>query len=594
MMNSKEALKNMIDAVKASTAISLLDSFIPKKMKAHGIRGLSVAVADENGALWTAGYGHADGSGKRPFDATTISSVGSVSKLITATAVMHLVQQRKVDLDAPILRYLPDFHPRDGGHDVSAVTVRLLLSHHSGLQSDDFKAWSHGTEMPPGYPRPYANSVSLASKTTLCAKPGSVMAYSNLGYSLLGLMVEKVSGKDFASYVREAILDPLGMDSSSFVIEGRFSSRYARGKRGLRKNVGFPLIRDMPAGAFLTSAEDMGKLLSAVISSANGTKCGPLAPSTQREMWSRQNNGVVLDLDFTIGLGWWLTPLQSMPGESIVQHGGDLDPFCAFAGVIPTRSLGVFVMANSAKGFGSLTLGNSVAADVLRVFATAKGGPAIAAEPPAPTTAPMPPDLAARLVGNYATPMGLLCIKKRGRTFAVKSVGKWMEGHYRTNGSFGLRAKVLGIELPIAALKELSLTPESVDGQTAIAFRACGTSLGVGLRVKPGTLSSAWLSRSGAWEPIDRERAPEIRRARLDLDRDTGLFLLSLRFQMGDLAHPLRVISDREAIFEGAGRNLGTAVNVVEENGAEVMTVFGVRFRKGKSSSIRKPLENTA
>ena len=578
----------MIDSVKAATAIGRLDSLIPKKMKAHAIRGLSVAVADENGPLWTAGYGYADGSGKRTFDPTTISSVGSVSKLITATAVMRLVQERRVDLDAPISRYLPDFHPGDGGHDVAAATVRLLLSHHSGLQSDDFNAWSNGTELPPGYPRPYANNVSLASKTTLCAAPGSVMAYSNLGYSLLGLIVEKASGKEFATYVRGAILDPLGMESSSFVIDERLSSRYARGKRGFRKDVRFSLIRDMPAGAFLTSAEDMAKFLSAVISSANGTECGPLAPSTQREMWSRQNDGVVLDLDFAIGLGWWLTPLQSLPGESIVQHGGDLDPFCAFVGIAPPRSLGVFVMANSAKGFGSLTLGNGVAADVLREFARAKGGPAMAAEPPAPAHAPMPPDLAARFVGNYATPMGLLSIKKRGRTFAVKSVGKWMEGYYRTNGSFGLRAKVLGVELPIAALKELSLTPESVGGQTAVAFRACGTLLGVGLRVKPGTPSSAWLSRSGAWAPIERERAPEIRRARLDLDRGTGLFLLSLKFQMGDLAHPLRVISDREAIFEGAGRNLGTTVSVSEENGVEVMTVFGVRFGKGKSARTRK------
>jgi CubicO group peptidase (beta-lactamase class C family) len=564
----------------AGDAAGRLTSFIKTQMKRKGIRGLSLAVADGSGTLWSAGFGLADGTGKRAFDATTISSLGSVSKLITATAVMRLVQEGKIDLDAPVSRYLPDFQPGDGGYGLSAVTVRLLLSHHSGLQSDVFRGFSLGPDRPDGYPRLYADNASLASKTTLCAAPGSVMSYSNLGFSLLGLMVEKVSGKDFAVFVREIILDPLGMDSSSFLFDERLASRYAQGKAGRRTNVSIPYIRDLPAGAFLSTAEDMGKFLSAVISSAKGASRGPLEPPIQREMWRRQNEAVALDLDFSIGLGWWLTGLSSLPGESLVLHGGDLDPFCAFLVVSPARSLGVFVMATSVKGFGSLTLGDGIAAQALREFAALRGGPPVREKPAAPAPAPMPRGLAAALAGDYATPLGLVSIKPRGKVLAVKTNGKWVQGYYRTDGSFGLRAKVLGIELPIPILKELSLSPERLGDETAIAFRTLGISMGVGRRAAPFAPSPAWLARVGVWVPTERETAPEIRRASLSLDRATGLFLLNLRFQMGELAHPLRPTSDREAVLQGSGRNLGTTIRVTCDGAVETLTAFGVSFRK--------------
>jgi CubicO group peptidase (beta-lactamase class C family) len=561
--------------------IARLSSSITKEMRRLGIRGLSIAVADDRGMLWSTGFGLADGSGKRAFTSTTISNIGSTSKLFTSTAIMRLVQDGKIDLDAPISRYLPEFRPRNGGYDLSAATVRLLMTHHSGLQSDIWMGFMSGAQIPAGYPRPYMNNALLASETSLSAAPGTVFSYSNLGFSLLGLIVEKVSGQDFPSYIHDSILAPLGMDSSSFLIEERFRDRYAFGKMGLKKNLGIPYIRDIPAGSFNSSAVDMGRFLTAVIASAAGSEGGPLAGATQREMWTRQNAGVDLDFDFSIGLAWWIMKLPSPPGELLVGHGGDLDPFCSFLIIDPARSLGVFLMVNSVKGVGSFSLGG-IAAEALRAFGQAKGGPSFAAPLPAPAPASLPAALATRLEGNYATSMGILRIRKKSSELAVQVFGKWLEGYRRTDGSIALRAKILGIALPIPILKEIHITPESLNGETLIALRICGIPIGIGRKIEAGTPRPAWRARVGKWVRMERESAPFLKRAALLVDRDTKHFLLSTTILGQTGKYPIRTVSDDEAILEGSGRNLGSAIYIAHEGGTEILIVFGVRFRKKK------------
>ena len=579
-INSSASSGHVIAKGDTDSAIARLSAYIPKEMKARGIRGLSIAVADASGTIWTSGFGWADGSGKRPFASTTISNIGSTSKLFTATAIMRLVREGQVDLDSPVYKYLPDFKPHDGGYDVSAVTVRLLLTHHSGLQSDNWMGFISGVKPPTGYPRPYMHNALLASETRLCAAPGTVFSYSNLGFSLLGLIVEQVSGKDFSSYVAETILAPLGMDSSSFLIEERFRGRYARGKMGFKKNVAIPYIRDMPSGSFNSSAEDMGRFLTAVLASADGLENGPLTGATQREMWRRQNSGVALDFDFSIGLGWWLMEIPFLPNERVVGHGGDLDPFHSLLIVDPARSLGVFMMVNSAKGLGSFSLGG-IAAEALRAFGEVKGGPSFASPLAAPRPAPLPTDLASRLIGNYATPMGLVRVRGKGSVLAILVFGRWLEGYYRTDGSIGLRAKMLGIELPISVLKEISITPESLGDQTVLALRASGVILGIGRKVEAETPRPAWLARVGMWVRTEAEPAPMLKGAAISFDRSMGVFLLSLKMQMPS-TFLLRVISDDEAITSGSGRNLGSAIRVAPEGGIEILKVFGVKFRKKK------------
>ena len=203
-------------------------SLILRAMKKDAIPGLSIVVSDANGILFTEGFGKADKDGKA-FTADTLSAIGSVSKLFTATAIMNLAQEGKLDLDAPVSHYLPDFKPRTWGPSPDGITVRNLLCHESGLQSDVLEDWNPGGLFRDQADRPYADNAKIASNTTICYEPYTINSYSNFGYSILGLIVESASGMSFNDYVVKEVLTPIGMDSSSFTFRKDLTERYAQG-----------------------------------------------------------------------------------------------------------------------------------------------------------------------------------------------------------------------------------------------------------------------------------------------------------------------------------------------------------------------------
>ena len=573
-------------------AAERVSAFIPGEMKARGIAGLAIAVSDEEATLWSAGFGLADRSTGRKFDAATISNIGSISKIFTATAIMKLAQEGKLDLDAPVSTYLPDFAPRPGPadpalpgkFDATGVTIRGLLTHHSGLQGDYLANFMGGAKKPEGYPRPYAANAVLASQTRLCAPPGQIMAYSNLGYSLLGLVVERVSGSDFAAYVSEEILKPLGMTSSSFLIEERFSDRYARTPAG-SPVAEIPYIRDMPAGSLNASAEDMGRFMTAVLASVSDPGPGPrtvpqlLSSDTQKSMWVRQNASSDLDFDFSIGLGYWLVDIGNLPGTTLVGHGGDLISYHAILLFDPARRLGVFAMVNSENGLGSFSLATIVEV-ALRSFGGALGREAYAPPRPEPKPAAFPPGLAARISGDYASPNGLARVRPKGEGISVLAFGNRLEGFYRDDGSIGLRARLLGIELPIPVLKEIYLTTENLEGETLLAMRSNGILMGDARKVSASPLPEAWKARLGTWAPVKKEPMPYVDSASLAVDGESGLLLLTLGMMGQKQAFPVRAVSDDRLVVLGSGRDLGVSIEVASSGREELLDVYGVEMRR--------------
>ncbi|MBL8966109.1 MAG: beta-lactamase family protein, partial [Spirochaetaceae bacterium] len=184
--------------------------------KSCKVEGLSLAVVDSTGPVWTAGAGSAEPG--KAFGPGTLSFPGSVSKLFTASAVMLLVERGLVDLDAPLSRYLPEFTVRAEGWSPESITVRSLLTHSSGLPSDLFRGMVK-EESPSGAypPAPTAAELpALLAEEYAARPPFTAFAYSNLGYSLLGTLVERVSGASLRDFMESEIFGPLGMASSVF------------------------------------------------------------------------------------------------------------------------------------------------------------------------------------------------------------------------------------------------------------------------------------------------------------------------------------------------------------------------------------------
>ena len=169
---------------------------------------------------WSKGYGRADTSRGVPVTPDTVFEVGSISKPVTAWGVMRLVQQGKLDLDAPVDRYLTRWHLPPAPFDADGVTIRRLLSHSAGLNSQDYSPIT--TRPLPTLEQSLSgesggvNARRGSDDVRITMTPGEQRSYSNGGYTLLQLAIEEVTGETFARYMQREVLDPLGMKHSSF------------------------------------------------------------------------------------------------------------------------------------------------------------------------------------------------------------------------------------------------------------------------------------------------------------------------------------------------------------------------------------------
>ena len=197
----------------AGVVVARYRASIPEMMAQRGVPGLAVALVDRDRALWVQGFGYRDRAGGARVAADTMFSVQSISKLFTATAVMQAVADGKVRLDEPIITYLPTFtvHSAFEKHPERKITLRMLLSHTAGFTHE--APLGNNYNLDPGTFDAHVRSIS---DTWLRFPVGTGYAYSNLGIDLAGFILERVEGKPFAQVMRDSLLEPLGMEHSSF------------------------------------------------------------------------------------------------------------------------------------------------------------------------------------------------------------------------------------------------------------------------------------------------------------------------------------------------------------------------------------------
>jgi len=199
--------------IASSARLEELTAGFLREHRPRGLAGISVGVVRDGELAWSAGCGLADVAAGRAPEETTLLRVASITKTFTGTAVMQLAGNGGLHLDDPAVRHLPElraigipFGP------VETLTIRRLLSHESGLQGEP-----PGTDWAgPDYEGSAARSLARAAEVGLKVPPNSQSKYSNLGYQLLGEIVARVSGTPYPDYLRQAILEPLGLTSTGF------------------------------------------------------------------------------------------------------------------------------------------------------------------------------------------------------------------------------------------------------------------------------------------------------------------------------------------------------------------------------------------
>ena len=334
----------------AKEAIAGARAAVQAIMKAHSIPGMSAAVAVNGKIVWSEGFGEADLENHVPVRTTTLFRLASVSKMITVAAVARLVEEGRLDLDAPVQKYVPDFPEKPW-----PVTARQLAAHVAGIRHyrDDDPISDCNKPFPT-----LVDGLKIFQDDALLFQPGTAHSYSSYGYNLLGAVVEGASGKDYLAFLQESVLDPLGMrhtvaDRYKPVIEGR--ARFY--EMGDDKQVGNATCIDVsykwPGGGMLATAEDVARLGSAFL------KPGFLKPETLKLVFTPLRLASGEQSPRHEGLGWRIVTRED--GGRVFQHSGSQEGARAYALLDEKSGVAVALLSNMYATYGEKEAGEIAA-----------------------------------------------------------------------------------------------------------------------------------------------------------------------------------------------------------------------------------------
>ena len=341
---------------------------VPERMQALRLPGAALALIENGQTAAVRCWGQADVASGQPVTETTLFRLASISKPVAAWAVMVLVERGRVDLDAPIDRYLKRWRLPAAPFDREAVTVRRLLAHTAGISTPGLGRAPHGSTATPlldglegRQPPPNAEQQRYYQRwglppdlpVTLVHAPGSGHRYANGGYAMLELMVEELTGRSYADFVTAEVLQPLGLRHAGFdPLPG-----------ALRQRVATPHFEDgspvedweslgKAAGGLWASIEDLAAFASAEMAGPAGARPGRgvLQPASIDAMLASQGHAMhepTIGLDFDTGLGHFLCQFG---GQLNVHHSGGFSGWRSIYSILPQQGLGFCMLINSDGG----------------------------------------------------------------------------------------------------------------------------------------------------------------------------------------------------------------------------------------------------
>ena len=328
--------------------ISKIETAISAFMSQQNIPGMSIAIVQDNQIRFLRGYGIADVENFVPAKALTVYRIASVSKSLTAVAAMQLAEKGKLDLDAPIQKYVPTFPVKN-----FPITTRLLLSHLSGV-----RGYRRGEGERTNRYDTLTEALSIFKDDPLESEPGTRFTYTTYGYTLLGAVIEGASGMRFEDYMREHIFKPAAMqhtyvDDLYAIVLNRARGNTPRVFGQLDGNYRNPVLMDssykIPGGGLLSTAEDLARFAIAVQSGVL------IKPETFAQMSMNQKTRDGRETGY--GYGWYVGSAGgfSLDPES-VWHGGVQPGFTSDLVLLPKKRFAVVILTNLEAG-GRLELG---------------------------------------------------------------------------------------------------------------------------------------------------------------------------------------------------------------------------------------------
>jgi len=327
------------------TSYDAIAAYIEGQMRRLNIPGVSLAIVEGEQIVHLRGFGRARPGGEAPSPQTPFF-IGSLTKSFTALAVMQLAEAAKVELDAPVQRYLPWFRVADPQASAQ-MTVRHLLNQTSGFsQTAGIIPLANFDQNPDAIERQ-----ARALATCKLARPvGSAFEYCNLNYNLLGLVIEAASGESYTDYIQHHIFDPLAMSHS-------YTSKAAAQREGLAVGhqhwFGVPVaVPDMPvasgslpSGQLISCTEDMAHYLIAHLNQGCYGETQILSPEGIAELHRPAVDVSGMGIEFgKYGMGWMIE--ETGQGRHL-SHKGTLSDFFAYVALLPEQKRGFVLLANA-------------------------------------------------------------------------------------------------------------------------------------------------------------------------------------------------------------------------------------------------------
>ncbi len=317
----------------SAAAIEAIEKFIQHEMADKEIPAVSIVLVDDDRILWAKGIGWADPDKKIPAHIGTVYRIGSVSKLFTDIGIMQMVERGQIDLDVPVQKYIPEFHPRNEFG--KAITLRQLMSHRSGLVR----------EPPTGHyfdptNTSLARTIASLNSTSLVYAPETRTKYSNAAIATVGYALEKMNRQPFARYLKRAVLEPLGLANSSFEPTTEIQNNLAKAYMWTVDGRVFEAPRFelgmSPAGSMYATITDLGFFLSALFDGGRGV----IKPATLDQMLTPQFAPAGQKTGYGIGFR-----ISDFEGRRLIGHGGAIYGFATTLAGLIDDGLGVAVVA---------------------------------------------------------------------------------------------------------------------------------------------------------------------------------------------------------------------------------------------------------
>ena len=388
-----------------STAIEYAEQNIPWVMKKYQLPSVAVILIDDQDTIWQETFGIANLEGDSPAESDTVYKLWSVAKVFTAIETMRLVEDGLVDLDAPITEYLPNFSIQSRFLDSEPITIRSILTHRSGMPRNE----CHWID----FSKDALTGLAVSLEDCFQAFPaGYRYKYSNMGFDLLGYLIQKMRGGLFPDYMRENLLLPIGMHNSAFLraqvpanLEIAFGYEYYMGEY-------YPYeqsdITSFPSGNLYSTIEDMSQFVKFIFRGGEVNGKQIISLEIIEEMFADQFSSARDPQP--MGLGW--KTAYVLGSERMVWHdGGPDDGVGALLALLPKRKLGVILIANGTNFEGSVSV--PIALDILEVLLKTKYGVHIPQEK-TQEAVELDPALLEKYVGKYAAFGNVLEVFLRG------------------------------------------------------------------------------------------------------------------------------------------------------------------------------------